>query len=399
MFDKELLLKDKIVLITILLYVIYSVFPLFSSILSLPPGVINIIVSIILFAFYPKAFFNKTILWFLLYVIVIAFYVLFGKAIPPLGIGDYDGKRIFIIEVAFILPPLAIWSVLRYKNSISLYNTIQKTTFLFLFLSFLYLIPLMVRYENLLRSTVEGYYDYHIKGLPNYALVHAYVLLSPCVLFAFKKAKGKNRLYLGLFVLLLFFIILFSYVSAIIFILAIVVVVSFVISHNQKEIIIVWLLVLLIVLVLLYAFGIIDLLLDQIAEFYRNTPTYSKIIDVKGALHGNYNTDRTGFHKMSWDAFVNNSLVGSVPVGNHSSILDRLGGLGLLGFVPFMGMFFSIIKTENKHYSRKANNYYYATVLAALILLFEKGLFGAEGWLFFVVLCPVCLTAFDNNDC
>lgn len=399
MFDNnKMVLKDKILLFTILLYVIYSVFPLMSVFLPVSPGVFNIFVSITIFALYPKVFLNKTFICFFLYGAVLGLYVLVGKQIPPLGIGDYEGKRIVIIELAFILPSLAIWSVLRYKNNYEFYKTISKITLFALFISFIYIIPLMFMYDNLLRSTVEGYYDYQVKGLPNYALVHAYVLLSPCFLFALNKLQGRKKRFVGTLMVLLSVLIVFSYVTAIIIILAGVIVFSIINSRAKKGTVVIWFLVLFVVLFVLYGVGVIDMLLDQVANFYEGTPTYSKVIEIKDSLHGRSGVSRSDLHRQSWYAFANDPVFGSMPVGGHSSLLDRLGGLGLLGFVPFIGMFIYIIKVESKRYSGKAIRYFYLTVLAAVILLYEKGLFGAEGWLFFLVLCPTCFTVFDNVD-
>ena len=198
--------------------------------------------------------------------------------------------------------------------------------------------------------------------------------------------------------IMLFFIIIYSYVTAIIIVLVGVIVFSVIISRAKKGTVAVWIFFLFLILILLFAFGVIDIILDQIAEFYMGTSTYGKMKSIKYALNGQRTLNRTSFHMQSWYAFENNPIIGSMPVGGHSSVLDRLGGLGLLGFIPFTGMFISIIKVENRHYSNKAINYYHLMVCATLVLLYEKGLFGAEGWLFFGVLCPACLTTFDNIE-
>jgi hypothetical protein len=108
---------------------------------------------------------------------------------------------------------------------------------------------------------------------------------------------------------------------------------------------------------------------------------------------------RTDLHVLSWDAFTENILTGSNPVGGHSSLIDRLGGLGLLGFIPFLMIIVSYARLIYRALIDIEQKTYFVLGLACtLMLLYQKGLFSQEGWLFLMVLMPGLIITFRNSQ-
>ena len=87
-------------------------------------------------------------------------------------------------------------------------------------------------------------------------------------------------------------------------------------------------------------------------------------------------------------------------MSGHSNILDRLGGLGLVGFIPYIMLLITIWKQNAKRLrhsskSRFVLNTGYVTVF---ILLYEKGLFSYEGWAFYAVILPVAALYLSTRE-
>ena len=101
---------------------------------------------------------------------------------------------------------------------------------------------------------------------------------------------------------------------------------------------------------------------------------------------------------MSWLAFSENFLIGGTsPVGGHSQIIDRLGGMGNIPFIPFVMIIVSFIRMTLRIIRDKEQLiFYYLGLFSVFMLLYQKGLFGQEGWLFLTILMPGLIITFRN---
>jgi hypothetical protein len=154
-------------------------------------------------------------------------------------------------------------------------------------------------------------------------------------------------------------------------------------------------------LVLLIPTGFFIQILDLLVETFEGTAAESKMVDfrtifISGNITDSSNiTGRSNLHGISLKAFADNIFVGSYPVGGHSNLLDRLGGLGLLGFIPYFMILTSQMKMSLSFMNEKEEKmYYYLGLFASFTLLALKGLFGQEGWLFMMVLLPGFIVSF-----
>lgn len=381
-------------------YIIYKVFPMSIDILPLPVGAINSFTFVSLLILTPKAFANKYSLWALLYALILMIYTFTGKQLPPLGIGDYESWRIMVIELANILSAFAICQHLFYYNDGTLYRFLTYLSIIAILLSLIYVIPLAISNPYLLRKNeISG--DLHTFGVPSYALTHAYMLLVAPLMYGLQYQRGLRKIGLLVFFVMLLFIIYNSYVSTTLILSLFAILFCLLYSDNNYKLVIRIGLVSFLIFII-FASGIIELLLDWVVDLFNDTATYNKMVDLRAMvlgqdIEGGVVDERANLHGLSWDAFGRNILIGSVPVGGHSVLIDRLGGLGLLGFIPFSCMMYSNVSCFYKVLLNKQSKFYYIiSILVVVMYQYQKGLFGSEGWLFFFVLIPSYIYTFQS---
>ena len=106
--------------------------------------------------------------------------------------------------------------------------------------------------------------------------------------------------------------------------------------------------VVLIVLWILYVTGIVLQLVEMLIRMYEGTVAQKKFIEFREMLLGNDKSNnvslRAYLRQLSLQCFYRNPIIGSPGVGGHSSLLDRLGSMGLLGFLPYLFMLVANVK-------------------------------------------------------
>lgn len=397
-------IKKKLFLIVSLLYILYTVVPFMRDLISIPGWVISLLSFGLLLILYPEAFFNKVVMWFSLYILVLFLYLTFNKPLT-IGIGTVADSRKLIIEAAFILPSISIFSVLAYLKDARLYKIISITTLIFIALSFLYLIPLILTGNTSLRDamSLEMYQNIRTPGIPTYTLMHAYIILVSAVFFGIKVARSKQKIMLLIVFGFLIFIIINTYITT--SLVVTVAVITFGLLYDNKNRIksIIRISIIALVFLMIFPTGIFLQLMDFLVDFFEGTAAESKMVDFRNILIAGDMSDaqnltgRAGLHIISLRAFVDNVLFGSYPVGGHSNLLDRLGGLGLFGFIPFIMIIISQLKLNLQLIKGSEERMFYLLGFgSAFVLLLTKGLFGQEGWLFMMVLMPGLIINFSN---
>lgn len=392
-------IKQKIFLVFALLYVAYMVFPMLADILPLPVGTVNIITFGVLLLINPNAFLNRLSLWTFLYLLILLVYSVFGKQLPAMGIGDYESKRIVIIESANILPAFAIFQHLRYNNNDKLYKWITISSIVLIGVSLLYIVPMAMSNDYLLRQNeVRG--ENHVFGMPSYALTHAYMLIIPGIMYGMKRQDKIKKILLFLSLVLVSLTIYYSYVTTT-FLISVALIALGLLYHEDKNKLILRIVGIVVLVVLVYVSGLLEWLLNVLVQAFDGTASQNKMIELRAMFLGQdveegVFDDRQSLHAVSWDAFFRNIFFGSLPVGGHSSLIDRLGGLGLMGFIPFVFMLWNQMKTNYGLLSDKKGRFYYLlSVGAVLVYMYTKGIFGGEGWLFLMVLIPSYIRTFQ----
>ncbi|MCR4903427.1 MAG: hypothetical protein K6A23_11265, partial [Butyrivibrio sp.] len=295
---------------------------------------------------YPKILRNKLFVWAGSYALVLAIYVIVGKPLN-IGIGTVaDSKKIFI-EIAYILPTITIFSALLDKKNVILINKYILSSTIIFFLSFIIAYPLMTRYNSLRDALAEDRANFKVVGLPSYQLMHAYTFLVPSLCYGVKMmwdVKGYLK-YIFMGMLAIWCVIINStYVTTSLVLLFFSL--AFLVLYTEKMNVPNFLLYffILIIIFLLYTAGFFVDVVDYILPYFSDTTVEPKLLDLKRSLLQNELTGdtivgRQNLHYISLSSFFANPIFGTSEVGGHSSLLDRLGGMGLLAFIPWIMIF------------------------------------------------------------
>lgn len=398
--------KKNIFLVVSLLYILYTVFPIIPDVTGIEVWLVNLSTFVILLALYPRAFANPVMYWFLAYATILATYILFGKPLT-VGIGLVQDSKKVIIECAFILPSISIYSILFYLRDNKIFKIISVSSILFLITSFVYLVPFILGKNTILRDAhhLQLYEHINTLGMPDYTLMHAYIIAIPALLYGIKVLNGMQKWVLITILSLFVFVILHTYVttSLIITFGTIVFALLYDTKNKPRSLLIIFLAAFM--LYFLHTLGAFVQLFNFLIRFFEGTSVEPKIEsfkyiymygDVENA--GGHITGRLNYHNMSWKAFAENFLTGGTsPVGGHSQLIDRLGGMGIICFIPFVMIFVTIIKRSLRIIKDKEQRvFYFLGLFSVFMLLYQKGLFGQEGWLFLMVLLPGLLVTFKN---
>ena len=179
----------------------------------------------------------------------------------------------------------------------------------------------------------------------------------------------------------------------------------FTLLYSEKHKVWFWIIsaVLLIVIYILYKDGFFISLIDKIMPAFEGTAVEFKLNDFKssmmqGHITGGSITGRQDHHAISWSSFFSDPVFGTSVVGGHSSLLDRLGGMGMIAGLPFLFIIISFIRQTIKHYKTKmAKVFFWGGIIAGFVYLYTKGNWGAEAWLVYFVLMPMGIQFFERN--
>lgn len=396
-------LKKKIFLITALLYILYLVFPLFGDTFHIPVWLPSMAAVIVMVYLYPKAFANKTFYWFLAYAMILGVYVLFRRPLT-IGIGSVADSKKILIEFAYILPAIGIFSILYYLEDHELMMKMLRWTLVFLYVSFIVATPLMLRYNSLREALKERGENLTVAGLPGYSLMHAYTLLVPLMCYMWKVARGGKKWIALVGLMALCFVIYSTFVTTSLLLMVAVLVIA--IFYSDKSNALMWIILIFgaLVLYIFYEYGFFISVIDWIMPAFEGTAVESKLLDFKasmlqGSLTGGTITGRQNLHAISWNSFFQNPFFGTTVVGGHSSFIDRFGGMGAVVGIPFLMIFVSFIRQMVSCYqTRMAKFFFWIGIVVGFIFLYMKGNWGGEAWLIYMILMPMGIMVFEQQS-
>lgn len=385
-------MKLKIFTIVSLLYCVIVTNSLFGYYVPIPNTIYPIIAFVASFVLYPKSFFNKSFLAFTIYAFVLLLYIAFGVGIHTIGYGNSDFDRL-LIELAFILPSLSIINVVFYLRDWKLLRLLTLVTLVSIFFTFIYIFPLIISDKNLLRlagATInmgsgEEVLTLTKSGLPSYALLHAYGIIAPIFIgFAFSK-----KMWFLLTSLLLFIIIRSSITTLLItvFISFLLIIISKAKTKSRLS-----LYIILGALTLLYLLDFFPYLFTSLANLFSDTAYESKFREISNLFQfgntGSNIASRSNLHGKSFNSFISNPFIGDKYTGGHSTLLDHLGGTGLIGFIPYCLISYFQYHQAKENLLKTDIKLFNLSWFVAVVLLFSKGLFGIEGFFFLYILVP-----------
>ena len=356
-------------------------------------GILTVLISLL----YPEIYLGKSIIWLLLYSVVLTFNIVSGDAVFDL--------RSTLVEIAYYFIPATLFLIYMRNNDMKDAKTIAIVSILIIIITSIFTFKNAIDNPGIVRivfgAQVMGDYTYVIeqyrKGIASYGMPHAFPFIVPPFIYVLKNKdfSFKLRMFALLMVMIGGLMVFYAESTGALVVLLFSIIMSLIITESslKKNII---------RLVLLGVGALLFLntqTLISVLEFFgaeSETMTYyGKIEDAitmleTGKSVGQIAT-RQELHNMSLTAFLNHPFLGTnngSDIGGHAYFLDRAGLLGLVGFIPLFFFFYYQIKTTYKNLSNSIRMYYLIGVASCIILGFQKDMSGFEYWLYLFFLLP-----------
>lgn len=399
--------KQQIFAICASFYVAYIVWsfsksifpPIFGTIIP----IFMLLVCIVLYPFYLVK--NISFLWSIIYVLASLIVVCFHK-LSGYGFA-HGGFDTLLIEFAWVLPSIAIGGILTKMDKHSI-KTVFRTFIITFALSLIYIVPVAMTNTSAIRSIcvadmfgqeVDHELLAYVPGFWGYTMFHI-VALSLALFWglAFYCTSFKARItYLCLFVGAMI-VVVQSCISTTQFYMIIVVVMLLWHQWEKAHTVVTVFIIIGIALVATNLNAVLDFLMD----YYQGTSVVPKLIDIKDLINGGtgYHSTidgRLNYQQDALDAFYRNIFIGDTySGGGHSIILNRLGSLGLIGFIPFILMIYYQFRQWYKLMPKISRYYFLLSWAGAALLMYSKNCFNQEGYLFICIVIPISCLMFHE---
>lgn len=222
---------------------------------------------------------------------------------------------------------------------------------------------------------------YYKLGLSNYTLPHAVPVMIPCIVFGIKFRKNYHRVLRLLLWIALLCLLLLAYLSssttALIF--AIVsLIISFSIRPGKEKGNLIRIIVLLLVASPLLMnksiqIGILDatdIIVGENIYFHRKIDYFRESLSSENA---DIMESRDYLYEMSLNEFFSHPIIGTnSTIGGHSSLLDRLASLGIIGFVPFALFIVAMYKTSTNYIEKDDRLFYVVGFVIGILMCIIK---------------------------
>lgn len=397
--------KDKGLILVSFIYMLYIIFPLFVDLTHIPVFVPALAVVGYVSVVYPFVYKFRPMRWLLVYISLLFLYSIMGK---PIIINGVNSEQPFLwritIESAWIMPSVMIACILQMRNNKTLYRIFGYGFLLVLTMSFLYILPLIVSSQNILRLSEYENEVSRPLGLPGYDLMHSYtlVLVPLCYMLRLEQNMKRRFLIMGL-ILLFFYVITQTAVTT--SLMVSIFIFLFMVIYSEKNVNATVFGVLLMggLIYALYFAGFFLWLVDSLMPIFDGTAVAVKLQDfhdsmMLGKIQGDSITGRMDYHQISKDAFFENPFFGSGQAGGHSKILDLLGCMGIVIFIPYFKIVWGTMKMQIHGLKEQLTSAFIVLgYFAAFIYLYEKGIFGAPGYLTMIVIVPAIIKAYESK--
>jgi uncharacterized protein YxeA len=360
-------------------------------------GILVVLITLL----YPKVYLEKSIIWLLLYSLVLIFNFLSGDEVYVLGFT--------LTEITFYFIPASLFLIYMRNNDIKNVRTITLVSMLIIIITSIFTFKNAIDNPGIVRSVVgaQATEDYtHIieqyrKGIASYGMPHAFPFIVPPFIYVLKNKdfSFKLRIFALLMVIIGGLMVFYTESTGALVILLFSIIMSLIITESSLKKNIIRLVLLGVVALLFLNTQTLISVLDFFGAETETMAYYGKIEDAMTMLETGKSVGqiatRQELHNMSLTAFLNHPLLGTnkgSDIGGHAYFMDRAGLLGLVGFIPLFLFFYYQIKTTYKNLSDSIRMYYLIGVVACIILGFQKNMAGFEYWLYLFFLLPaLCL--------
>lgn len=387
----------------VFMLMITTFFPLFSN--NLPPIIRShhiwtpvFIISLLLFI--PKIFTHKSLIYLLIYSIVVLWFInTFWESM-----NDWNKNQIRNELYVFIIA-FSLWVYFRSIKDFEGLALIAKWTMIFVAITAVlsiytsFMDPLYAR--KMTGGDLEEIEDLRKYGGGGYGFASALVPLFPMIIYYYRNNDKAifSKTQILIFGIICFFTLIRMQIFANIIMSVVIILFALFGRKKLKNSLIVSIILLVIFLVIprqVYS----DFFIYLSSFFSHDSNVYLKLTDfatfvVEGGYEGAAG-GRAARYPMLLEAFVNNPLMGhsysvsefSIGGGAHLYWMNKLTILGLVGFIPFVLIIFYHVKTNAKHFDKEFIFYYLLSVFSIVLLGLTKNLVGRTTWYMFFFILP-----------
>jgi len=360
-------------------------------------GVLAVLITLL----YPKVYLEKSIIWLMLYSIVILCNYLSGDEVFSLSFA--------LTEITFYFIPATLFLIYMRNNDIKNVRAITFVGILIIIFTSIFTFKNTIDNPGIVRRlagayTTEGYtyiLEQYRKGIASYGMPHAFPFIVPPFIYVLKNKNFsfKLRMFALLMVMIGGLMVFYTESTGALVVLLFSIIMSLIIIESSLKKNIIRLALLGVIALLFLNTQTLISVLDFFGAETETMAYYGKIEDARTMLETGRTVGqiagRQELHNMSLTAFLNHPLLGTntgSDIGGHAYFLDRAGLLGLVGFIPLFLFFYYQIKTTYENLSNSIQMYYLIGVVSCIILGFQKNMSGFEYWLYLFFLLPgLCL--------
>jgi len=356
-------------------------------------GILAVLISLL----YPEIYLEKSIIWLIIYSLVLIFNFLSGDEVYVLGFT--------LIEITFYFVPASLFLIYIRNNDIKNVRTIAIVSMLIIIITSIFTFKNSVDNPGIVRAIVGAQatedYTYIIekyrKGIASYGMVHAFPFILPPFIYMLKNKdfSFKLRIFALLMVMIGGLMVFYAESTGALVVLLFSIIMSLIITESSLKKNIIRLVLLGVIALLFLNTQTLISVLDFFGAETEKLAYYGKIEDATTMLETGKAVGQIAYrqelHNMSLTAFLDHPLLGTnkgSDIGGHAYFIDRAGLLGLVGFVPLFLFFYYQIKTTYKNLSNSIRMYYLIGVASCIILGFQKNMHGFEYWLNLFFLLP-----------
>ena len=399
--------KSKILLFCILFVIIMTTFTMISGYITVRTWMFQFFLSGVIVFLFPGIFFEKSIFYLLLYFTVLLVNWQSGD-------GFFNITRV-LVEFTQYFIYASIFIILTQQEEFKMLYVIVKVCLIIAAVTAVLTITFAITNPDVVRSLVamsndpnqsETLRSFYRIGITNYALPHALPFIFSPIIFLLKNVPVRKKVILFFFFILLILLVYFSGATTPIILSILVITTSMIVSQEISiEENIFRICCLFIVFSILCNDFVVSNIIQLIDPIVQGTPIQQKVPEIEKFLMDGESTGdldaRITLYNKTWDAFLNNILIGTddaTQIGGHCYFADRLGMLGLIGGVPLILFFYSQFRYSYTFISKERRIYFFIGLICFIILGFIKNMSGIEYWLYSLVLLPTFCINKNQED-
>lgn len=358
-----------------------------------------------------KLLYSKMVFWFLTFFTI--YYFLFQIVSSKYLAKEFFGLslEVTVFNLAAIIPVLIISNYLLSTKAYKFKFKVLIMTLIILVINIIFTLRLIIQDPNSSKilATIEGMSIYGLTGASGYNITYSAVLLIPVFLYGINKFRNLKRI---LWYFLTFISFIFIYKSA--YTLAILATALAVLLYAFFSLRKIYRIIIIIpcIIIIYFAFNTdgfyqILLVLSRSIDIYEVSQRFRDLANlIKFGDTSAISLSRLDLYANSLNAFFKSPFIGIFPLessyrlSNHSTVLDVLGGTGLIGFIPFVLSFYYSFK---KSLSYVGNTNYkkciYTSYLVFIFIAFLNPIFNSPTITFtLLALLPLFSHLFRQNN-